>query len=629
MTEPHFRPKLPGPHHGLFELDPTLDDISTLVYVKDCDLRIVSANLAFCRVIGVNRDELIGRTTDPFLGDAGPESARIDRQVISSGLPRLGVVESYPAPDGLHWAVTDKAPIVGPDGRVVGLVGTSIDITSYKKAEDALRTREAQLTFLADNMADIVWSTDLEFHTTYVSPSVERVLGFTPEERMKQSLAEMATPESVQQVQTELQRQLQLEAISTVTRDRTLTINVEYYHKNGSKVWLETVIRAIRDDTGSLIGMIGVSRDITERRKVEKALRESEEKFRQLFDRSIVPISLISQDGRLLEANDAWFHLLGYSRDDIPTFNAACLFPSPEMRGEFVERLLRSGSLPNDESRLRTKDGRLIDVLRSISVRYNPDGSVFGFQSVLRDITELNRTRDELVASHEQLRKLALRIQEVREEERTTIARELHDHFSQELTALKFDLDSLRRSIAPGADSGLKRLDAITGLIDRMSLELRQVITEMRPGMLDDLGLCAALDWQAGQFSERTGITCNLILTANDTNLPPSVSTALFRTFQELLTNVARHAGANYVDASFISNGDYVYLAVVDDGRGITDEELHNSASLGILGIQERIRACGGTVTFRGEPGRGTTVTVKVPQRTDTADGRQARLNLD
>jgi len=1368
---------------GLFQLHPTLDALSTFIYVKDRDLRIVSANRAFCDALGVTREELLGTPTVRYLGESGPESERVDREVITSGVPRLGVVESYPAADGLHWVVTDKAPVRAPDGTVVGLVGSSIDITAQKESDERLRHSESQLRFLTEHMADILWTMDLQFHTTFVTPSVERVLGFTPEERRLQSLPEMVTPESAGRILAELERQLQYEVSGSAESDRTLTIDLEYYRKNGSTIWMETliqgvrddagtlvgisgvsrditerrkaeealrrsetqlrfltdntadviwtmdlefhttyispsvervlgftpdewmqlpfdrmatpdsvareyaalqrelaaeasgaadphrtltievemnhkdgstvwmemVIRAIRDDVGKLIGMVGVSRDITERRDAERALRQSEEKYRTLFDQSIVPMTLIAPDGRMLEVNDAWLRLMGYCREDMESFRAVDLFEFPEARDELLELVLRKGFLDSYESRIRRKDGTLIDALRSISVRYNPDGSILGFQTVVRDITvqkqverdlrdnerllraserlarlggwsydvatshmtwtqgvydvhemdssasidhvadslkcyapgareqveaafrraveegapydlevpftttkgnrrwvrtvarpemkngevasitgnimdvterheadealraseekyrtlfeqsvdainlvgvdgriieanaawfslfgytpddlgsynaadvyvepegrarflqaivmkdtvedelqfrrkdgsvfdchrvvtvrrskdgsvvgyqtvfhdvtetrraeralreseqrfrmvlsrspvimaqvdrdlryvwihhphpdfdpalacgkrddeladnegsrrltqlkqqvietgrparatisfpvsdgertydvaaepllddgrmaigattvafditermraeaalksseekyralfelskdaaylvspdghflevnqawidmfgyshneaaslhvtaiyedprirdeyllpyikqhgdivdwevrfkkkdgavmdclcsvvsrrdstgitvclqgivrditgqkraqqelknseekyrsifdqslvpislfspegrlmevndawlnlfgysredcdsitayalyddpkdrdltvrriltegmlvddpvrhrrkdggtievlrsinvrrnpdgavtgyqtvyrdvtELSRTRDELLASREQLRRLALRIQEAREDERTAIARELHDHFGQELTALRLDLESLTNSPPPAGDAGLIRIRGILQLVDRMSQEVRRVISEMRPGMLDDLGLSAALEWQAGQFSERTGITCNLILTADDTHLPPSVSTGLFRAFQELLSNVARHSGAHYVDVSLVSDGDYIYLAVVDDGRGITDDELHGSASLGILGIQERIRACGGDVTLQGEPGKGTTATVTIPLRTDTGDGWQTRLGL-
>ncbi len=238
-------------------------------------------------------------------------------------------------------------------------------------------------------------------------------------------------------------------------------------------------------------------------------------------------------------------------------------------------------------------------------MRRDAEGNVTGYQTVFRDVTELSRARDELLASREQLRRLAVRIQEAREDERSYLARELHDHFSQELTALRLDLDSLRRGLPPSADAALKRIDDITAMVDGMSQEMRQVISEMRPGMLDDLGLCAAIDWQAGQFTERTGIKCNLSLTADDRDISPAFGTALFRVLQELLNNVAQHSGAASAEISLTATEDTICLTVSDDGKGITDAELNSPSSLGLLGMQRapsRVRRHPGN---RRSTGRG------------------------
>jgi PAS domain S-box-containing protein len=487
------------------------------------------------------------------------------------------------------------------DGGVIGYQSVFHDITERKRAEAALREREERFRMVLTGSPVIVAHVDRDLRYTWIhNPHPD----FDPASVRGKRDDELAVNEGTRQL-ARLKRQV----IETGSPARAI---ISFPLSEGERTY-DTAAEPVKDDSGMVIGATTVAFDITERTRAEEALRESEEKYRQLFDQSIAPISLVSPDGRLIEANDAWFRLLGYSREDMVSFRAANLFPSPEMREDLLRRLLDSGSLVDDESRVKTKDGTLIDVLRSMSIRYNPDGSVFGFQTVLRDVTELKHTRDELFASREQLRRLALRIQEAREEERTTIAQELHNHFGQQLTALRLDLDSLTRSGPPEGDTALVRIRGIKQLVDRMSQEVRRLISEMRPGMLDDLGLCAAIEWQAGQFSERTGIACGFILTADDARLPATASTALFRVLQELLSNVARHARATSVNVSLTSDSDSVCLRVADNGRGITDEELGSSTSLGILGMRERIRACKGTVDFHSKPGMGTTVTITVP----------------
>ena len=225
------------------------------------------------------------------------------------------------------------------------------------------------------------------------------------------------------------------------------------------------------------------------------------------------------------------------------------------------------------------------------------------------------------------MRRLALRMQEVREDERTVVARQLHDHFSQQLTALKLDLETTRRQYLTAEDGLSLQLRDITALVDNMAAEVRRIISEMRPGMLDDIGLCAALEWQAEQFSERSGIPCTLSLNIDDSTVSPATATALFRVFQELLSNVALHSNASLVRVELIAGADSMRLVVADNGRGILEAEVNGPRSLGVLGIKERIYSCGGTVVFQGQPGNGTVVTVEIPLQVQQHNW-QPRLKL-
>ncbi len=845
---------------GLFELHATLDMLPTFIYVKDRDLRVVSVNTAYCTALGVERSALLGQTTWQFLGDAGPESDRIDREVISSGKPQLGIVESLPSSDGRRWVVTDKAPILSADGEMIGLLGTSIDITEWKLADDERRVTQERLTFLTANMADILWTMDLEFRTIFVTPAIERVLGFTPDERAGQPLEEMVTPESAACVRAELQRQMEIEAAGNANRDRTMVVDIEYYRKDGSTVWMENVLSALRDAKGGLIGILGVARDIAARRAAERALHESEQllrateqlsrvggwsydvgadrfvwtrgvfdiyelaedetspdvavglaaypgeaqgiiarafraavengvpydlelpfvtargacrwvrtvgnpriedgrvvrvtgnimditaahkatcalaeneaRYRALFELSKDAAYLIASDGEFLEVNDAWIDMFGYTRAEVAHLRAEDVYEDPRCREEsFLPLMARDGAVTNWEIRFRRKDGDVMDCLCNVVARRNAVGEVISYQGLVRDITSekaaaqalreserrfrslsenlhdgvvrfnpslqviyaneaagrlfgmihssssersaadiqipdamrdlwgsslqgvfdsgimqrgqcefetasgsvlldwqmipergsdysvvsiLVSLRDvtDLRKAQEQLRRLTVRIQAAREDERAAIARELHDHFSQELTALKFDLNSLERILAPTQQEALPGLHRISDLVDMMSQRLRQLISEMRPGMLDDLGLCAALEWQASQFAERSGIVCALKLEAADGDLPPVLATALFRLTQEWLAEVARDAEATRATVTLSALQEYLLLTLESDGAGLSAGEPDGTRSIDLLGIEERIRACGGTVEISGSAGGGTVAIVKVP----------------
>jgi len=249
----------------------------------------------------------------------------------------------------------------------------------------------------------------------------------------------------------------------------------------------------------------------------------------------------------------------------------------------------------------------------------HPDGGL-SIISVLRDITERREAERDLRNSRQQLRNLAAHLQSVREEERKGIARELHDELGQALTALKFDLSWLGKQLGGtlGKYTGKREEPLVTkvlameDLVDATVQKVRTVSAELRPGILDDFGLAAAIEWQADEFQKRTGVACQISLDGNIT-LDDATCTAFFRIFQETLTNVARHAKAANVRVSLVEESGSAVLEISDDGKGITEEQVSDPRSLGLLGARERARALQGEVELTGVPGRGTTVRARIP----------------
>jgi len=249
----------------------------------------------------------------------------------------------------------------------------------------------------------------------------------------------------------------------------------------------------------------------------------------------------------------------------------------------------------------------------------HPDGGL-SVISVLRDITERREAERDLRNSRQQLRNLTSHLQSAREEERKGIARELHDELGQALTALKFDLSWLGKQL--GGKSGkylgkkeeslMTKVLAMEDLVDATVQKVRTVSAELRPGILDDFGLAAAIEWQADEFQKRTGVACQISLDGNIT-LDDVTCTAFFRIFQETMTNVARHAEAANVRVSLVEEGGSAVLEISDDGKGITEEQVSDPRSLGLLGIRERAHALQGEVEFSSVQGRGTTVRARIP----------------
>jgi signal transduction histidine kinase len=220
--------------------------------------------------------------------------------------------------------------------------------------------------------------------------------------------------------------------------------------------------------------------------------------------------------------------------------------------------------------------------------------------------------------SHKQLRALSVYLQHVREEERTHIAREVHDELGQALTSCKLDAAWLARHLPRNQKELVEKAEKLSAEIDATIQTVRRISTELRPGVLDHLGLTAALEWQAQEFQLRTGIACHVAATLQDP-LDTDLATTFFRIFQETLTNVIRHAGATKVDVKLKEDGDRIILEVKDNGRGINRDEISNSRSMGLLGMRERAELLGGEFDIQSMRGKGTKVCVAIPRLTRRA----------
>jgi signal transduction histidine kinase len=229
------------------------------------------------------------------------------------------------------------------------------------------------------------------------------------------------------------------------------------------------------------------------------------------------------------------------------------------------------------------------------------------------ELAERALAEQRLRASEENLRALAAHLQSVREEERTRIARDIHDELGQALTGLKIDLNGMaRHSPHEEPEAFQERVRMVSSAIDRIINSVRRIASGLRPEVLDEIGLSAAVEWQAREFQRRTGIRCHVTIEEGFTDPDQERATALFRIFQELLTNVARHANATRVNVS-LTDIPQLVLEIEDNGRGIRDEESGSSRSLGFLGMRERVQPFGGSIEVKGQEGKGTKVSVAIP----------------
>ena len=386
----------------------------------------------------------------------------------------------------------------------------------------------------------------------------------------------------------------------------------EYITADGGTGWLQWESLPWRKIDGEIGGLILFTQVITARKRAEEALRASEERFAKIFNLSPFRMGILRiRDGVVLEVNDAWTRGTGFSRAEV--INESIFKFSSSMGDGLVEQIRRALQAPTPllefDVRFMTKEGREA-IANTSAVMFELDGEPC-YLWVANDITERKQ-------AEEALRALSARLHSAREEEGTRIAREIHDELGAILTGLKWDLEKIDKTLNNSRDGSHlfevhNRISSMTGLIETTINTVRRIASELRPGVLDDLGLVAAIEWQIGQFQSRSGLKCHWTNNASDIQLNRERATAVFRILQEILTNVLRHASAANLYVKLGRNGHYFELEVKDDGRGITESQMRNSRSLGLLGMKERALLVGGEVSITGKEGGGTTVLVRVP----------------
>jgi PAS domain S-box-containing protein len=324
-------------------------------------------------------------------------------------------------------------------------------------------------------------------------------------------------------------------------------------------------------------------------------------------------VMLVDEHHHILNANRAVQAQLGLKPEDIvgkycpevvhglsqPWY--ACPLEEAVQKGEAVER-----------EALDQKSGRWIRSAIYPTGRSTSDGSEVLFHMV-SDVTDRKQAEQQLHASREQLRSLSAHLESVREEERKNMAREIHDELGQILTALKIDLSSLTGESNEEQQLLVRKVKSMSELIDTAIETVKRLSLELRPSILDDLGIAAALEWQAEDFSRRTQIRCDFTSKPKDIVFDQDHSTAIFRIFQEALTNVARHSNASRVKAVLTKKTDTIVLTIEDNGKGIEENQIADPKAFGIIGMRERAHFLGGEVRVNGAPGKGTSITVSIP----------------
>jgi two-component system, NarL family, sensor histidine kinase UhpB len=366
---------------------------------------------------------------------------------------------------------------------------------------------------------------------------------------------------------------------------------------------------------GHVAGIVGVLSDVTELKQVERALKESEERFRVLFEDAPLGYQSLNEAGEITNVNNAWLRATGYERQDVygVWFGS---FLAPSSASLFKENFTRYKSIlemRGEEFEMMRRNGETFIASFEGTAAFDSYGNFKQLHCIFNDITEKKSAEKELKRSQEALRNLSRRLESVREEERARISRDIHDEVGQMLTVLQMEVTLLRRKLPVSEKALIADMEDIRSQITNTLDMVRRISADSRPHILDDLGLESAVEWQRSQFERRTGIRCRLEFALKDLKIDHERSTILFRILQEALTNVLRHSGASAMQIYLGRKDNDVVLTVKDNGKGIADEKLIDPASSGIVGMKERVYPWHGTVLIEGKKNKGTTVTVTLP----------------
>jgi PAS domain S-box-containing protein len=509
-------------------------------------------------------------------------------------------------PDGtLHWLLCKaRTAIRNTAGEDVRVVGISLEVTRLKIAEQARREAEERYANLFQTMDQGVIYFDGEGKVLSANASAEKILGMTSEE-MRAPFPSEAAPG--------------LNALRTGTESHNLVLNIAN-SRTGARRWVSIdTLPQFRPGATKPYQVYSIFQDITGRFEADARLRASEERFRLLVEHGLEVVEILNPDGTIRYASPSVERVFGHRPESLIGMHALEYVHADDRAAvQQVEKGLLSapGTTVSVQFRIRHQDGTWHHAEGVATNCLNVKG-LDGILVNLRDITARKRFEEELINSRQQLRQLARSIESAREQERIRISREIHDELGQMLSALKLDLEGLALKHRPRDAARRKDLtERVASLVSNIDVSLntvRRIAAELRPSILTDLGLSSALQWQVQEFESRTGIRCKCHGLLEGLHLEAEPSLAIFRIFQEILTNVVRHANAKSVEIGASVRDGWLALKIADNGKGLDPQHLADARSLGILGMRERANLLGGTVEFSARRGGGTVVTVRIP----------------
>lgn len=570
------------------------DEAADAILVVSPEGKYLEANRKACELLGYSLEEFLQMDTQDlkFADDVVPTPLR---ELNKGHLVRIE--RNLRKKNGEPIAVETIARKM-PDSNILAFIR---DVTERKKAEKAILDARELSDKLIDSLPGVFYFFDDNGHFLRWNRQLESVTGYSAEE-----IASMHPTDFF----PEDEKGYISDRIEGVFVKGVNDAEAHLLAKNGTKI--PYYFRAVLVNYEGQLCLLGNGIDMSEQKAAVTQLKLSEQKYKLLFQSNPQPMFMLTlPDYNIIEVNTSALGQYGYSKDEFVKLSIFDLRPAEDVEKFKASTDIRFRSIHHAGIwRHKRKDGTIIYVDISTHDVYYENRPV---RLVLAtDVTEKYEAEEKLRKSYESIRHLTEHLQNIREEERTHIAREIHDELGQQLTVLKMDVAWLNKKIENPSPQVVEKMKDLLGMLDTTVKTVRRISSELRPSLLDDLGLIPAMEWHLEEFQKRSGIEQQMIIPDRSLELSDELKIALFRIFQESLTNVARHADAKKVDIRLEKKDKKVILTIADDGRGFNEEHA-SKKTLGILGMKERTLMLGGNYTIKGTPGKGTVVSVSVP----------------
>jgi PAS domain S-box-containing protein len=562
--------------------------------------RYLSANPALARMLGYGSpEELIASIRDIGTEMCVRPETRLEmkRRLETEGQVR-GFENQIGRKDGSRIWISVNAHIVrDADGKVLYYEGTSQDITERRRAEEALKESEARLAKLAhavESTAEMICITDMQDRFTFANPAFLKAYGYTEAEIIGKTPAILFSPKNPPELLGEILRETRAGGWNGEVIDR---------RKDGTDFPISLGTSQIRNSESKVIGLIGVARDITESKRTEAVLKESEEKFRTLFESAPIGMALHDARGKYVQTNQAYQRMLGYSNEELRQLSVQKItYPDDVLEGQRFFEEFREGKRKQyqREKRYLHKDGHLVWAHASASALRNNKGELIYIISMVEDITERKQLEQEVI--------------ETSANERRRVGHELHDGLGQYLAGIAFKAKALEQSLVAESLPHGAEAKELAALVSNAISQTRSLARGLDPIEVETIGLQAALENLAVETQKFFNISCRFQCSENEMEVDPQVSLALYRVVQEAIHNGITHGEAGAIEIELTMNGSNLCLRVQDDGTGFQPEE-SRPGGIGLRVMQYRARSIGGSLRVSSQPQRGTEVHCMVPGR--------------